>query len=260
MSWSRKTMILSDTDNKSGVVVLISLFEIAKPTPASFVSPPLQYIVWSFSMTFPVPSRLTSLRAQISIFADTSSLEMIAVALSGRWELTLSLVVRTFQAARWSRCLLLGYGFRLFSTTTVRRGASVYSDAVTSFESILSLLIIFVSKAAPKMTTALGARVLSLGRKHSKSAAKRSWDGCEGDLLHLCHKRCRVDKLKCRWVPERMPSWQNRLLIDARDDAMLIIITAKCRTLTRGAKGVLTQAQLCTPRLVEGRRRHTSPF
>lgn len=37
MSWSRKTM--SDTGNKSSVVVLMSLFEIAKPTPASFVSP-----------------------------------------------------------------------------------------------------------------------------------------------------------------------------------------------------------------------------
>ena len=30
---------MSDTGNKSSVVVLMSLFEIAKPTPASFVSP-----------------------------------------------------------------------------------------------------------------------------------------------------------------------------------------------------------------------------
>ena len=72
------------------VVLLMSLFEIAKPTPASFVTPPLQYMVWPFSITFPVLSRLTSLRAKMSIFADPSSLEIIKVALLGRRELTLS--------------------------------------------------------------------------------------------------------------------------------------------------------------------------
>ena len=89
------------------VVLLMSLFEIAKPTPASFVTPPLQYVLGPFSITFPVLSPLTSLRAQMSIFADPSSLEIIAVALSGRRQLTLSLVVRTFQAARFNRCLCL---------------------------------------------------------------------------------------------------------------------------------------------------------
>ena len=95
----------------------------------------------------------------MSIFAVASSLEMIAVALSGRHE-------SAFQAARLSTCFLRLYGIRSLSTTTVVCGASVPSNAVALSES-LPLIIIrkyFVSKAAPRMPTVLGARPLSLGR------------------------------------------------------------------------------------------------
>lgn len=101
---------------------------IAKPTAASAFSPPLQKIVWLLSTMLPEPGRRTSLNAQISICAFSSSLQMIAVAHSGLIESALSFVVRTFQAPRISDVDL--YGFRIFPTTAVPCGASAAPYAV----------------------------------------------------------------------------------------------------------------------------------
>ena len=54
---------------------------------------------------YPVPSRRTSLRAQMSMLAFSNSRQMRAVARSGLIEESLSLVVQTFQAPRLRRCL-----------------------------------------------------------------------------------------------------------------------------------------------------------
>ena len=78
----------------------------------------------------------------MSIFAVASSLEMIAVALSGRHESALSLVVRTFQAARLSTSVVF-YDYTEFAHFPPLCGASVTSNAVALSESLLLITITF---------------------------------------------------------------------------------------------------------------------
>ena len=103
------------------------------------------------SMMLPEPWRLTSLKAHMSMSVFSSSLQMIAVARFGLMVASLSLVVQTFHAARFScffflrkvvflwfpsvtsDAVALSYGLRIFSSIAIDRGASVTSNAVTIY-------------------------------------------------------------------------------------------------------------------------------
>ena len=182
--------------------------------------------MWSLFTVLPVPSRLTSLRAHMSIFAVASSLEIIAVALSGRHESALSLVVRTFQAARLSTCFLWLYGIRTLSTTTVLCGASVTSNAVALSESLLVITIRkhFVAKAAPPMPTMLGARALSLVRQFpidqrqskAKTAVRKKPVATKPEISSNWAIRLPVPEVPPSRrtqlpMPEKLPIWQTWL-------------------------------------------------
>lgn len=77
--------------------------QLAKPTPAVLSSPPPQKIVWLFSIIFPAAGHWTS--QEVSMLAFSNSQQIRAVARSGHIEVSLSLVVQTFQAPRFRCCL-----------------------------------------------------------------------------------------------------------------------------------------------------------
>lgn len=122
------------------------LLVIAKSTPASPSSTPLQKIVQLLSTKFPEPGCCTSpawVRKYQSLL-HSNSLQMMAAARSGLAESALSSVVLAFQAPRVRGSLLTfyadaqifrlrwWYGLCVFLATVVRCGASVALNALTS--------------------------------------------------------------------------------------------------------------------------------
>lgn len=110
-------------------MILLNLLGIAKPTPSVLSVPPFQKIVQHFCLTLSVSAHLNSLKAQMSMFAFSSLLQMIAVACSGLILSHQLFVVRTFQSARLRSCL------SFLSWTLVHLFTSVTPDVV-KFEKI----------------------------------------------------------------------------------------------------------------------------
>ncbi|KAK2174408.1 hypothetical protein NP493_802g03048 [Ridgeia piscesae] len=103
-------MILSFTGRAISVSFVTISFLIAKPTPASLLSPsglPLQKKEYSNSLGLPDSDNLVSHRAAMSMLYLASSIGTSAVRLSGRSAASRSSRVLTFHCAIVSSCLLL---------------------------------------------------------------------------------------------------------------------------------------------------------
>ncbi|KAK2191784.1 hypothetical protein NP493_46g09049 [Ridgeia piscesae] len=103
-------MILSLTGRGISDSFVTISFLIAKPTPASLISPsglPLQKKGYSKSLRLLDSENLVSHRAAMSMFYLASSIATSAVRLSGRSAASRSRRVLTFHCAIVSSCLLL---------------------------------------------------------------------------------------------------------------------------------------------------------
>ena len=102
--------ILSLTGRDISVSFVTISFLIAKPTPASLLSPsglPLQKKEYSKLLRLPGSENFISHRAAISMLYLASSIAISAVCLSGRSSVSRSKIVLTFHCAMVSSCLLL---------------------------------------------------------------------------------------------------------------------------------------------------------
>ena len=102
-------MILSLTGRGISVSFVMISFLIAKPTPASLLSPsglPLQKKEYSKSSRLPDSDNLVSHRAAMSMLYLASSIATSAVRLSGRLAPSRSRRVLTFHCPIVSSCLL----------------------------------------------------------------------------------------------------------------------------------------------------------
>ena len=102
-------MILSLTGRGISVSFVTISFLIAKPTPASLLSPsglPLQKKEYSKSLRLPDSENLVSHRAAMSMLYLASSIATSAVRLSGRLAPSRSRRVLTFHCPIVSSCLL----------------------------------------------------------------------------------------------------------------------------------------------------------